>query len=538
MVTARATIGEATTAPAPDSDYIEDLPSGFHRSSTGHATPAGYSHRKRHSKKLSLSFPILVPGVHDAPLTASHSLSSISQSPTASSPYRLSTPVSARSILSPDELQDGTKNPDFLTLIAGQERKVMELKEELLKAESELVGLKKQWSMFEAKKKHAELRNKTVKLGPLSPTDVSSAEDDEAERSRRREVRERRMKELGMKEGEVFKVEANSGRRNGGRVFAGRHTRTLSLLQNNGALAEIAQNSNRPKSKTESNPSAQPLPTSANLAASTPAEDMENNNMTPSRRSLSRQPTLQELIASSATGAAQLNFGKTYKELAHVSRKSLPPGTDVFVKQGKQVYDGVSQGFWNFVEDIRQATVGDEPVNGVPSEQQRREVRRSKSNKKLAEHVCEKHGRLGGKKGQHGDEHKPEKDSFWKEFGIETPKPSRHAGGTPSAKRIADRSNDSSIQVKDHESKSSTDSKCPPSLLADLMDVNEDDEAWDSWPADSPMAQRHAERRIEIRRGSDEGENEPNSTNSRTVSSAFPSKNHRPMEESWAELTT
>jgi len=407
----------------------------------------------------------------------------------------------------------------------------MELKEELLKAESELVGLKRQWSMFEAKKKHSELRNKTVQLGPVSPgRGAGSADDEDAERCRRREARERRMKELGMKEGEVFKAEVNSGKRNGGRVFAGRHTRTLSLLQNTGALAETARNVNRSKSTTESYSPAPPL-ANAKPATSTTSEDVENNEVKRSRPSLSRQPTLQELIATSATGAAQLTFGKTYKELAHASRKPLPPGTDVFVKQGKQVYDGVSQGFWNFVEDIRQATVGDEPVTGVPSEH-RREVRRSKSIKKLAENPCEKHGRPGAKKGKNSDQHKPEKDNFWKEFGIETPKPSKHADTTKRA--AAMRAGDGPASVKDHESKSSTDSRCPPSLLADLMDINEDDEAWDSWPADSPMAQRHADRRVEIRRAS----NDVDSSNGQAEPGTTASKNHRPMETTWAELTT
>lgn len=537
MATVAATVAKPATQPTLDSDRIEDLPSTFRRSSTVHATPNGFSHRHRHTKKLSLNFPILVPVAQDSPLTASHSLSSISQSPTASSPYRAGTPGSARPLPSPHELQDEAAGPDFLTLVAGQERRVMELKEELQKAESDLMGLKKQWAMFEARKKHAELRDKTVKLGPVSPIGATSADDDEAERSRRREARERKMKELGMKDGEVFKAEANSGKRNGGRVFAGRHTRTLSLLQNTGALAEIAPNSNRPKSKTESSPSVHESPTSGISATSTTSEDLENNDAKQWRPSLSRQPTLQELIAGSATGAAQLNFGKTYKELAHASRKSLPPGTDVFVKQGKQVYDGVSQGFWNFVEDIRQATVGDEPVTGLPSEH-RREVKRGKATKTPAEHTCEKHRKQATKTGKNSDEHKSEKDNFWKEFGIETPKPKKQADGTVSKTAAASRASGGPPQAKDHESKSSTDSKCPPSLLADLMDVNEDDEAWDNWPADSPMAQRHAERRVTVRSNSDNGDDDADSMNGQTESRVFTSKDHGPAEASWAELTT
>lgn len=46
----------------------------------------------------------------------------------------------------------------FLTALASQERRVLELKEELHKAETELEKLKRQWTTHEAARKRNELR--------------------------------------------------------------------------------------------------------------------------------------------------------------------------------------------------------------------------------------------------------------------------------------------------------------------------------------------------------------------------------------------
>jgi septal ring factor EnvC (AmiA/AmiB activator) len=65
----------------------------------------------------------------------------------------------------------------FLVALAGQERRVLELKEELQKAEDELKRLKKQWAHHEAHKKKAEIRH-VEQLQPLQ-TVVTGGSSDE-----------------------------------------------------------------------------------------------------------------------------------------------------------------------------------------------------------------------------------------------------------------------------------------------------------------------------------------------------------------------
>ena len=123
---------------------------------------------------------------------------------------------------------------EFLTLLAGQERKVLELKEELQRAEADLQILKKQWAAHEANKKRDELRQ-VKKLQPISLDDVTGGEttgtEDDVDDERRRK---RALVERSYANQAATGTNGVSGlsRKGSKRVFeGGRHTRTLSLLE-------------------------------------------------------------------------------------------------------------------------------------------------------------------------------------------------------------------------------------------------------------------------------------------------------------------
>ena len=93
----------------------------------------------------------------------------------------------------------------FWTALAAQEKKVLELKEELNKVESDLEQLKKQWAIHEASKKKEEMRH-VEKLRPIgSPTRAFTPEH---ERHSRRSLDQTRFKSGYIKnkqpQGEVF----------------------------------------------------------------------------------------------------------------------------------------------------------------------------------------------------------------------------------------------------------------------------------------------------------------------------------------------
>jgi hypothetical protein len=393
----------------------------------------------RHAKGLSLNFPILLPtsdpSQTSSPLTASPSLPSARASPRSKT---VSFHDDTEALRSPN-----SNATDFLTLVAAQERKVLEIREELSKAEAELNTLKKQWAVHEANKKREEV--KQVRRVPVSLDDVSHSpkqdqEDLEEERRRRRALVE--MKNMNKQSA----AKSGLGRKGSQRkVFEGKHARTLSLL------SPIAPHKSQELPDAAAEPSEQSSLRSSEDSQATPQQ-------LPDRKpSLSRMPTLDGLISPDALQMGS-SFGKTYKDLAAQHRRSLPPAAVDMMKQGKYVVEGVRDGLWTFFEDIRQATVGEEAINGASVEQQQRmnghNNRPSKSKSKS-----------GNKFAAQGKE-----DSFWREFGLDTP-----------GKAHDKESRSGHVQQK---SKDSTDSQNPPDLLDDVQDH---DEEWDNWESPSPV---------------------------------------------------
>jgi hypothetical protein len=333
---------------------------------------------------------------------------------------------------------------------------VLELKEELYKAEADLLGLKKQWALHEANKKKDEVKH-VKKLQPLALDEVAtpevSEEDIDEERRRKKALVER---SLSINNPVVNSGTSNLGRRGSKRVFEGRHTRTLSLL------SPTSTKPMQTKTSLEVDDAQTKSPTSF---------DDEDHIIRPS---LSRMSTLDSIISGDPL---QFGFGKTYKDLA-AHRRSLPPvPTDLLVRQGKQVYDGVREGLWTFFEDIRQATVGEEGVSGTASQQRQQRMPQRRPTKKSSD----KGHKVKTTNSTSDDREAVAKEpSFWNEFGLDTPhKPATAPTTTPPAKVD---------NINGHiQSKRSTDSSSPPSLLPDSNDEEVED-AWDAW--DSPESTR------------------------------------------------
>jgi len=189
---------------------------------------------------------------------------------------------------------------DFITAIAAQERRVLELREELNCAESDLSRLKKQWATHEAYKKRTNRRN-VEPIPGLGP-----AVDLQDEAAIRRSVELDRRKALLGQQGQLATPE-----RSRRRVFTGSHTRTLSLLSPTKTTGAFSANDDEPES------------------AKLEADDRF-------------APATLALQAKRATWAA---------------RSTQTAGV-------KQLAEDLKTGIWTFMEDLRQATVGDEPITG------------------------------------------------------------------------------------------------------------------------------------------------------------------------------
>ena len=386
------------------------------------------------TKGLSLSFPILLPTQQPSTTTSPVTASPTNTSATGS-PRLKGHPV--RPTQTPAQSSSRT-SADFLTLVAAQERKVLELREELSKADAGLTHLKKQWAVYEANKKRDEVRQVrrlAVRLDEVPSPSSTERKDAEEERRRRRAL-----VEMTHANGQVRAGPAKLHRRGSKRVFEGKHTRALSLL-----------------SPTSTKPaSGRSIDELMGLDENRQSEDSALDRQ-PGTPSISRMPTLDGLVSPENL---QRGFEKTYKHTAR-NRRDLEPGAaDVFMKQGRQVVDGVREGLWTLFEDIRQATVGDEAVNG-PAPQQR-QMRQGK-------HPT----RRKSKSGKVGSKPAAKDNSFWSEFGLETPKTNKASEIEKTSSGV--------------EQNSNIDSQA--SILEDTRGhKNEDD--WDDWESPSSARKR------------------------------------------------
>ncbi|KAK4137701.1 hypothetical protein BT67DRAFT_396443 [Trichocladium antarcticum] len=238
----------------------------------------------RSTNRLSLTLPIIPPtGYPLRPNPAS-----------SSTPGFPPTPLDTPSLMSP---VDPT---DLITAIATQERRVLELREDLAHAETELARLKRQWATHEAYKKRTARRSMDPHrgLGPAAELQDETAIQRSIELDRRRALLEQQSQQA-------------TPERSRRRVFTGSHTRNLSLLSPTKPASLFSERD----SETDS-----------------PKDDGDNRH----------PPPVPDLHAKRASWAA---------------RSTQAPGV-------KQLAQDLKSGLWTFMEDLRQATVGDEPITG------------------------------------------------------------------------------------------------------------------------------------------------------------------------------
>ncbi|KAJ4373589.1 hypothetical protein N0V86_007731 [Didymella sp. IMI 355093] len=277
------------------------MPSHARSKTTSHADIV------RQGKRLSLQFPI-------QPSTAG------SSSPVFSPRSRPQSWIAAPSPLPSPEAQPSSPENNILAVLAAQERYVLELKEELGKAEEDLKTLKKHYALHEANKRRNDVR-KVAQLQPLNTTlaNIDAAQDDEDGGN------------LWMqREMERRKALLSNTRSSQRKVFSGsRHLRTLSLLSPDRAYAPSFPQSSE-----------------------TSMDESTTKRPTPPTRSSTSSDVSRQLIDVTGNGHSDL------VGLPNMQRDNI-------LRTGKQLASDFSNGLFTFIEDIRQATVGDEAVNGA-----------------------------------------------------------------------------------------------------------------------------------------------------------------------------
>ncbi|KAG6356890.1 hypothetical protein INS49_014765 [Diaporthe citri] len=292
----RASVPETMPPPPVDDVLWSPAPSFGARSTRSLSTTS------RNSNRLSLTLPIAPP----------------SNSPSRPTPINTNAPSFPPTPKDTPLVRSPTDANDFIHAIAAQERRVLEIREDLKNAEAELTRLKKQWGAFDSVRK----RNAMVNGEPLRSTHSvhNSPATDDVEATRRSIELDRRrtmmMSQQLNKEGTP-----NSGRR---RVIRGGHTRALSLLS----------------------------PTKPQEFHLLDLDDPLDAHKPPVKDS---EPHLQHLGRSSPITVAQLN------KRASWAPRSASPNSNNGVKQ---MAEDFKAGLWTFVDDLRQVAVGDEPING------------------------------------------------------------------------------------------------------------------------------------------------------------------------------
>ncbi|XWX02027.1 hypothetical protein V2A60_010059 [Cordyceps javanica] len=289
------TIGKATSTesmPPPPRPFREMPPGRRFTHTRAHSMA---SSAPRHANRLSLTLPI-------APA------SSVLPPPSAGLPVTLSskppTPAQTPVIPVPEEAND------FIIAIAAQERRVLELREELARAEAHLTSLKTQWTSKESmQKRSAEIQSQSLASPQCCPMpDVAV--------SPTRQSIDLDRKKLWLQSQQNSPSTPTQSRR---KIMRGGHARTLSLLSP--ARPDAPFNFHEDKGSIEST-MGQPL---------------------------------HERMVPPPGQAPALSKRATWQPRSQLQPSGVFPLVEDF-----------KLGLRAFVEDIRQITVGDEPISGPP----------------------------------------------------------------------------------------------------------------------------------------------------------------------------
>ncbi|KAL4861291.1 hypothetical protein BDV12DRAFT_180505 [Aspergillus spectabilis] len=425
----------------------ESLPPPQHIQSKRSSLPPRPHGAARHTKRLTLNFPINIPQGAAFDPSASSSPSG-SMTPAIRSSARQS-PVHAVSTTPFEGQDDGTS---LLTAIASQERRVLELREELQRAEAELDSLKKQWTSSEKTRKRTEVNHRAEAMLPLRSPDQVSGTSAAPAHSRERSVsgsaspaivsQVRLSRELERRQS-VLAAAATNGTSlsaNGRRVFQGTHARTLSLLSPAPGFASSKQPGSESASGQADNDRVGRPPRSATM----PSVDRVSTPMAVT-------PT-EDMVSQ---------WRRTMP---------VPPASrDMLMRTGKQMATDLKEGLWTFLEDIRQATVGDEGINATESRTMHSNST-SRSRDRLSVQAGNKPSRSPsgrrspGTKGTGNGSKSADIDaSFWSEFGIDSP-----GQKSPNAHRTP------------------TTPSGPNSLKPGDPNTLDVDETWDDWDTPQP----------------------------------------------------
>jgi hypothetical protein len=404
----------------------------------------------RHFKRLTLNFPISPPiNLRSEQSSPSSTL----VTPATESSLNLSPIRSASTVPSSGDGLDG--GYDFLTAIASQERRVLELREELQRAEMELANLKKQWALTGRVRKRPGICHHAESMKPLK----SPVQDPGVDSTK---ISERNDGGVDTSSTTQRGISGDQGRRNslrapttaaanrdisvsvnGRRIFPGsKHTRALSLLS-----PDMSGAFHPPLSQLRSTEDKKPVSEQTSRyprAATLPS--MERSDPTKAISSVNEMMPASELLTSEW-------------------RRSMPPASrEALMRTGKQMASDFRDGLWTFFEDIRQATVGEEGINATQSRSIQATPTISRSKSKSDHRNTPSKSRERSAVGDVPSNSpssfakavattKSGKDtiqadievSFWSEFGVDTPgqksKTTKAAQNTPKRRKESENSN-------------------------------------------------------------------------------------------------